>query len=407
MIRTYLTLLIIVLPILSTAQDNLIEASTVQIHANKDGRFSNLPILNSNFEGVRVVALGEQTHYDGATFDAKIQLVKYLHEELGFNVLAFESGYFDCSKAAELLAKEGSAGILKEAVFGVWDNKSLAELEAYILHTQTTASPLVVTGFDLQFSGRLAKQYLLEDLTAFLKKINGSELISDPNWSAFGLAVQRQIKYSNYYKKPSAADTSLIGTICRKMERFIADADEASDGAQNKFWLRVLGNLRKDSRRRFANENYRDSIMAENLLGLVAQEFKNDKVICWGATSHFMFNPKAIQSKEYETFIPMGEYLHKDLNEELFTVAFTSLKGRAGSLITHQLKDPPKGSYEEQTARKAYAYAFTNFKKMSKDQQIDKIVEARILGNKFKPMHLNQVVDGIFYIETAYPPRVK
>jgi erythromycin esterase len=407
MIKTYLTLLIIALPILSTAQDNRIEAATVQIHVDKDGRFSNLSMLNSNFEGVRVVTLGEQTHYDGATFDAKIQLVKYLHEELGFNILAFESGYFDCSKAAELLANEGSPGILKDAVFGVWDNKSLAELEAYILHPQTTASPLVVTGFDLQFSGRLAKQYLLEDLTAFLKKINGSELISDPNWSAFGLAVQRQIKYSNFYKKPSASDTSLIGMFCRRMEHFIAEADDATDEAGSKFWLRVLENLRKDSKRRFANENYRDSIMAENLLGLVAQEFKNDKVICWGATSHFMFNPKSIQSKEYKTFIPMGEYLHKDLNEELFTVAFTSLKGRAGSLITHQLKDPPKASYEEQVARKGYPYAFTSLRKMSQDEQAGKIVEARILGNKFKHMHLNRVVDGIFYIETAYPPRVK
>lgn len=407
MIRTYLTLLILAFPILSTAQGNHIEAATVQIHADKDGRFSNLPILNSNFEGVRVVALGEQTHYDGATLDAKIQLVKYLHEELGFNVLAFESGYFDCSKAAELLANEGSARTLKEAVFGVWDNKSLAELEAYILQTQRTASPLVVTGFDHQFSGRLAKRYLLGDLTAFLKKINVSELISDPNWNAFGLAVQRQIKYSNFYKKPSAADTSLIGTFCRKMERFIADANEAPDGAQNKFWLRVLGNLRKDSKRRFANENYRDSIMAENLLGLVAQEFKNDKVICWAATSHFIFNPKAIQSKEYEHFIPMGAYLHNNLNDALFTVAFTSLKGKAGSLITHQLKEPPKDSYEEHIANKGYAYAFTNFRKMSEDQQVVTSVEARILGNKFKPMHLDQVVDGIFYIETAYPPRVK
>lgn len=38
--------------------------------------------------------LGEMTHGDGATFKLKTEIVKYLHEELGFNVLILEDGMY-------------------------------------------------------------------------------------------------------------------------------------------------------------------------------------------------------------------------------------------------------------------------------------------------------------------------
>ena len=406
MINRYLLIVTLAIPLLCGAQPNRIDEATVQIHGDKDGRFSNLETLNENFEGVRVVTLGEQTHFDGATFDAKIQLVKYLHEKLGFNILAFESGYFDCSKAADLLAQRKSKGILKEAVFGVWDNKSLAELEEYILYTQKTAAPLIVTGFDSQFSGSLSKKYLLEDLSAFLKAIGASKIMKDPDWINFESALQRQIKYSNFYKKPSAIDTSLIGKFSEKISDFISNNTNAANHNENEFWLSVISNLSNDSKRRYSNENFRDSIMAENLLSLAEKRFKSEKIICWGATSHFIYNQKAIKSEEYKTFVPMGEYLHKKLNKSLFTIGFTSYKGKAGSIITHKLKEPPKESYEGRLAKKAYAYAFTSFRKIPANEKIDAEIESRLLGNRFQSMDLNHVIDGIFYIETAYPPRM-
>ncbi len=41
-----------------------------------------------------MVLLGEQHHGDGATFQAKTRLVKYLHEQKGFNVLVWESDVY-------------------------------------------------------------------------------------------------------------------------------------------------------------------------------------------------------------------------------------------------------------------------------------------------------------------------
>lgn len=82
MIKQCLLIFTLAIPLFCSAQSDKIDEATVQIHGDSDGHFSNLETLNKNFEGVRVVTLGEQTHFDGATFDAKIQLVKYLHENL-------------------------------------------------------------------------------------------------------------------------------------------------------------------------------------------------------------------------------------------------------------------------------------------------------------------------------------
>src|SRR6266699_3115844 len=55
--------------------------------------FGDLEPLRATLKGVRVVMLGEQSHGDGTAFVAKTRLIRFLHERMGFDVLAFESGF--------------------------------------------------------------------------------------------------------------------------------------------------------------------------------------------------------------------------------------------------------------------------------------------------------------------------
>ena len=62
-----------------------------------EDNFADLKPLMKAIGDSRIVVLGEQSYGDGATFLAKGRLVKFLHRKMGFDVLAWEAGLFNCT----------------------------------------------------------------------------------------------------------------------------------------------------------------------------------------------------------------------------------------------------------------------------------------------------------------------
>jgi len=66
---------------------------------SSDDNFSDLELFRDSIKDSRIILLGEATHGEGNYTSAKIRLVKFLHREMGFDILAIECGFYECNKA--------------------------------------------------------------------------------------------------------------------------------------------------------------------------------------------------------------------------------------------------------------------------------------------------------------------
>lgn len=145
-----------------------------------DEDFSDLKCLATAIGDARIVQLGESTHGDGDAFAAKVRIVKFLHQELGFDVLLWESGLYDVWRVNGALRDgEDPLAAAQLGIYTIWaESKEVLPLFEYARASHRDSRPLEMAGFDLQFSGRDIAD-LMEDLLRVVRLQDASAARSD------------------------------------------------------------------------------------------------------------------------------------------------------------------------------------------------------------------------------------
>lgn len=112
--------------------------------------FSDLQFLAPLLAGRRIVQLGESSHGVAEFNLVKVRLIRYLHEELGYDVIAFESPFVACERAQRHSTRLSPADLMRACIGEVWQTEEVLPLFEYIKETQRTARPLFLAGFDIQ-----------------------------------------------------------------------------------------------------------------------------------------------------------------------------------------------------------------------------------------------------------------
>ncbi len=123
-----------------------------------DTDFDDLLFLADILQDKRVVILGETGHRDGLAFKAKVRLIKYLHEQLGYNLIAFEGATpFGMFRVSEGIKRDNTLeNVLQQFRIGLnlaW-SRSL-EFQELTKYVGNRFDSLSVIGIDNKFNSTI------------------------------------------------------------------------------------------------------------------------------------------------------------------------------------------------------------------------------------------------------------
>ena len=360
----------------------------------------------------RIVLLSEQTHGDGTTFEAKVRLIKFLHKEMGFEVLAFESGFYQVLKVwSELEKGNDYRQVVQKGIHRRWAKvKQIQPIFSYVQKSIETKKPIEIAGIDILMGGSYSKNFLAEDFESFLTK-------SYPNLATendFKHAKQqlRKVLNSSAFLPSNSDQTSLLSILDIYIDHLEENLESEHQWNTDSFWAQVLRNLKTNLINNWSRLDgtyshpvffsRRDRMMADNIKWL---SNGNKKVIVWASVSHNMRNvdPKLLEKMNWSPNTKfMGEYL-SDLvgSDNMFHIAFTGYEGSYTDIHEQnkpqKFTSPSKESIEASLNRACIKYGYLLLNDVNNPEWLKKPFKASFVFNKEYLSDWSKSIDAIFF----------
>jgi len=377
--------------------------------------FADLGFLHPLLAGKRIVQLGESGHGVREFNLAKVRLIKYLHEALGYDVIAFESSLFACDRAGRRSGTLTATALMRACTFGVWHTEEVLDLFAYIKETQRTARPLILTGFDTQASSNVGDR----ERAAFLRSVVAVadsayarrvyETDSTFRVEGRALAERERVRLVAFYDSlgawlgarepalrtafpddPSAP--ALARQVAISMSAFVAQLASGSADA-----VRV-----------------RDRGMADNLDFVLDELHPKRKVIVWAHNFHiqhrgFWRGATGTNSAGPRT---MGTYVAERRRHELYTIGLFMYRGSAAmnDRTVYPVSRVMPGSLEAILHRAPWRYAFVDLAGASPGPGtawMFRRLPAKQWGRTPELIVPRDEYDGLLFIDRTWPPQYR
>ncbi|WP_421925188.1 erythromycin esterase family protein [Lysinibacillus capsici] len=406
------------------ANDHAYSLSSIQpetfdgqkIPANK---FDDLEMLKPLLHDKRIVFLGESSHGVVQFNLAKTRLIQFLHQDMGYNVLAFESGMGNVMNAQGQIDKQAALQTMKDAIFGVWWTKETLPLFDYAKSTQATEQPLVLTGFDIQQQGaftngdwlqnpKLAQQFN-EAEKQLAEWSSGKDLKGYQKVKATIIDVYKQVKSQIQFKeKELQAAYPKEPHIVKLMDRTLADRIRLAD---EYIELTIQSNIdieQNNIESFLQTMEWRDQAMMENLLWLAEEVYPTEKFIVWAHNDHIRKAQSDVMGSPYPVKL-MGERLPDIYKKYSYVLGLYMTSGETANNMGEPMPvlPPVKGSIEDILSSTNKPYTFIDLRNRQNERGNSWMFEPRLSyswGMIQESLVPRDQYDGILLIDQVNKP---
>jgi hypothetical protein len=250
-------------------------------------------------------------------------------------------------------------------------------------------------GFDVQLTGQI-------------NNITRSELIknhlSDKNidlneYPAFNSVINRLSQ--NWLWEYRRISESLYDSIQTDLSVILSELEKTKETDIDEIYYRYLSGNKFYNELRWKYDsgemprmNIRDSLMAENLIWLANEFYKDEKIIVWAANLH-------IYNRDYQTLKPMGAYIKERFEDEKYSMVFTSYarKKRNG----HLYNVASNKSVEYLLHSNNNKFSYIDMKNVSGNSFLNEDVISTVNQMMNVKNNWKNQFDGVFYIDVITP----
>jgi erythromycin esterase len=407
-----------------------IKTNSYSLEPTKNSRKDHLKFLKKVLKGKRIVQLGETTHGSNEMSATKVELIKYLHEELGYDVLAFESGFAETNGAYRQLHDLSSTELMKRSIFGVWHTQEVADLFKYLQEQEKKGDPLTLTGFDIQVMRNLFTKSTYD----WIKQVDSSKADLFKQAEEGMMKLQDQKTEDDFVEKQAIINEqySILGRFVEEHRRELASFSPQQE--QDVDILLQSLKLRKETLMRYSLPNWRfahgipiydaekhpmvirDQMMAENLEYLAEKMYPTEKIIVWGHNYHVRKNNSKVKYAEFgQNFLnSMGDYLPDSFRRQTYTIGIYAYSGASLDSFDNKTVKPVNEEKDPTGLEALLKYGnhsslFVDFLHAPYNKRTSWIYTPRIAlywGYLKEEMILKEQYDGIIWIEHITPAKI-
>ncbi len=382
--------------------------------------FTDLQFFRQLLSNVQIVQLGENGHGTAEAARLRVRIARYLCEELGFDVLAFESSLFLCHLADSRTKDAEPQRTLTTSLVGVWHTREVLPLFESLADWRKAGRPVRLAGFDVQPIGpnRKLRPAFFADLVSPLDAEYGRTVLAlDSEFlSAYdkGSSARREHLRANGERLAAGYDR-LAAFISDKLEplqkqagrdaALVAGQEARSMAAYARF--QAAGNMRDYA-------EIRDRGMFENLRFLAEDLFPGRKIIVWGHNYHLRHANAAIPaSKEIFPGVQassMGTWTRAHFGAKVFTIGQYEGTGTAldNSRKEYPIAPPAAGTLEDRLSQLSKRPVFVDIRQAAatrRGEWLNQPLTARFNGQHPETLIPSAQYDGLLMISEVTPPR--